>query len=42
MEDADSQALHSDVREDDADKLGFEQWFKPLASGDVVPPYARS
>ncbi len=42
LEDADSQALYSGVPADDADDLGFEQWFKPLAPGDVVPPYARS
>jgi len=45
LEDADSQALYSenlDVLEDDADRLGFEHWFKPLAPGDTVPPYACS
>jgi len=45
LEDADSQALYSenlDVLEDDADTLGFEHWFTPLAPGDTVPPYACS
>ena len=45
LEDADSEALYSDsldVLEDDADKLGFGQWFKPFAPGDSVPPYACS
>ena len=45
LEDADSPALYSDdldVLEDDADRLGFEHWFKPLAPGDTVPPYAYS
>jgi hypothetical protein len=43
LEDADSEALFSDsldVLEDDADRLGFEQWFRPFAPGDTVPPYA--
>ena len=43
LEDADSQALYLDnldVLEDDADRLGFEHWFKPLAPGGTVPPYA--
>ncbi|HSO16644.1 MAG TPA: hypothetical protein VLS95_11870 [Arthrobacter sp.] len=45
LEDADTPALYSDnldVLEDDADRLGFEHWFKPLAPGDTVPPYAWS
>ena len=45
LEDADSEALFSDsldVLEDDADRLGFEHWFKPFAPGDTVPPYACS
>jgi hypothetical protein len=47
LEDADSQALYTDtdspdVPADDSDSLRFEQWFKPLTPGDVVPPYARS
>ena len=45
LEDADSDALYSDsldVLEDDADTLGFDQWFKPFAPGDTVPPYACS
>lgn len=45
LEDADSEALYSDnldVLEDDAASLGFEQWFKPFAPGDTVPPYAYS
>ena len=45
LEDADSQVLYAenlDVLEDDADRLGFAHWFKPLASGDAVPPYACS
>ncbi len=49
LEDADSQALYTepdpdgpDVPADDAGDLGFEQWFKPLAPGDVVPAYART
>ena len=45
LEDADSEALYSDdiaVLEDDAESLGFEQWFKPFAPGDTVPPYAYS
>lgn len=45
LEDADSEALFSDspdVLEHDADRLGFEHWFKPFAPGDTVPPYACS
>ena len=45
LEDADSDALYSDnldVLEDDAASLDFEQWFKPFAPGDTVPPYAYS
>jgi hypothetical protein len=45
LEDADSAALYADgpdAREIDTDKLGFEQWFKPFASGHTVPAYARS
>lgn len=45
LEDADSEALYSDsldVLEDDADRLGFEYWFKPYNAWDTVPPYARS
>ena len=45
LEDADSEALFSDsldVLEDDADRLGFEYWFKPYNAWDTVPPYARS
>ena len=43
LEDADSEALFSDsldVLEDDADRLGFEYWFKPYNAWDTVPPYA--
>ncbi|MET3922667.1 hypothetical protein [Arthrobacter sp. UYEF20] len=45
LEDADSEALYSDRLddlEDDASELDFEQWFKPFAPGDTVPPYAYS
>lgn len=45
LEDADSEALFSDsldVLEDDADRLGFEYWFRPYNSWDTVPPYACS
>jgi hypothetical protein len=45
LEDADSEALFSDsldVLEDDADRLGFEYWFKPYNAWDTVPPYACS
>ena len=45
LEDADSEALFSDsldVLEDDADRLGFEHWFKPYNAWDTVPPYACS
>lgn len=45
LEDADSEALFSDgleVLEDDADRLGFEHWFKPYNPWDTVPPYACS
>ncbi|MCU1436026.1 MAG: hypothetical protein JWR71_2751 [Pseudarthrobacter sp.] len=49
LEDADSQALYTephpdgpDVPSEDRGDLHFEQWFKPLAPGDVVPAYARS
>ena len=43
--DADSEVLYSDqldVLEDDADRLGFEYWFKPYNSWKTVPPYACS
>lgn len=45
LEDADSDALYSDDGAADpgsagAGRLGFEQWFKPFAPGDTVPPYA--
>ena len=30
------------VTEDDADRLGFEHWFRPVSAGDTVPPYAYS
>lgn len=48
LEDADSDALFSDDAGGpgdaavDAGRLGFEHWFRPLAPGDTVPPYARS
>jgi hypothetical protein len=47
LEDAESQALFTERDADDtptdtSGHLGFEQWFRPLAAGDVVPPYARS
>ncbi|MFY9633742.1 MAG: hypothetical protein WAL27_03355, partial [Cellulosimicrobium cellulans] len=49
LEDADSQALYTgpdpdgpDVPSEDRGDLHVEQWFKPLAPGDVVPAYARS
>lgn len=45
LEDADSEALFSDsldVLEDDADRLGFEHWFKPYNAWDRIPPYACS
>ncbi|MDR6416142.1 hypothetical protein [Pseudarthrobacter sulfonivorans] len=48
LEDADSQALYTEAEADgpevpaNTDYLHFEQWFKPLAPGDVVPPYART
>jgi len=45
LEDADSEALFSDsldILEDDADRLGFEYWFKPYNAWNTVPPYARS
>ena len=41
--DADSEVLYSDqldLLEDDADRLGFEYWFKPYNSWKTVPPYA--
>jgi hypothetical protein len=43
--DADSEVLYSDqldVLEDDADRLGFEYWFKPYTAWKTVPPYACS
>jgi hypothetical protein len=46
LDDADSEALYADddpdVRKglDGRRELGFEQWFKPFAPGDTVPPYA--
>ena len=45
LEHADSEALYADnleVLEDDADRLGFEYWFRPVSAGDTVPPYAFS
>ena len=42
MEDADSEALFSDSLEGDAERLGFEHWFKPYNAWDTVPPYACS
>ncbi|HSN36227.1 MAG TPA: hypothetical protein VLT34_07750 [Arthrobacter sp.] len=46
MGDADSEALYSAsldiLLEDDADKLGFEHWFKPYSAWKTVPPYACS
>jgi hypothetical protein len=49
LEDADSQALYTELETDgpdsadsDAGDLDFEQWFKPFAPGDAVPPYAQS
>ena len=45
LEHADSEALYADnleVLEDDADRLGFEHWFRPVSTGDTVPPYAYS
>ena len=45
LEHADSAALYADnldVLEDDADRLGFEHWFRPVSAGDTVPPYACS
>jgi hypothetical protein len=45
LEHADSGALYADghdVRQDDADHLGFENWFRPVSAGDTVPPYAYS
>ena len=45
LEDADSEALYSN--DDDGGRtpdaqLDFKNWFKPLAPGDAVPPYAYS
>ena len=47
LEDADSQALYTDPETNGTHpevnaNLGFDQWFKPFAPGDVVPAYARS
>jgi hypothetical protein len=45
LEHADSESLYTDnldVIEDDADRLGFEHWFRPVSAGDTVPPYAYS
>jgi hypothetical protein len=45
LEDADSESLYSNRLEDldeDAEKLGFENWFTPFTPGDTVPPYAYS
>lgn len=45
LEDADSEVLYSDrldVLEDDADRLGFEHWFRPYSTWQTVPPYACS
>lgn len=49
LEDADSQALYTEpdpngsgIPSEGRADLHFEQWFKPLAPGDVVPAYARS
>ncbi|HSO89538.1 MAG TPA: hypothetical protein VLR70_00125 [Arthrobacter sp.] len=45
LEDAGSEALYSDsldILEADADRLGFEYWFKPYNTWDTVPPYACS
>ncbi len=40
LEGVDSQSLYSGGPEDP--NLGFEHWFRPLAPGDAVPPYART
>jgi hypothetical protein len=45
LEDADSESLYSNRLEDlddDAEKLGVENWFTPFTPGDTVPPYAYS
>jgi hypothetical protein len=45
LEDADSESLYSHRLEDldeDAEKLGVENWFTPFTPGDTVPPYAYS
>lgn len=42
LEDADSEALYSGDGNGDAGRLGVENWFKPFAPGDAVPPYAAS
>jgi hypothetical protein len=45
LEDAGSEALYSDgddVPQPATGNLAFEDWFKPFAPGDAVPPYACS
>jgi hypothetical protein len=45
LEDADSESLYShrlEELDEDAEKLGVENWFTPFTPGDMVPPYAYS